>query len=87
MSGSVLILVFTFMFVTAPMFMLILMLVTMPPTTSPGLAGVIMLPISVRARPVHSVEARPMDADLPTPIVAAPLAADQHDAFNGERNS
>jgi hypothetical protein len=85
MSGSVLTLVFTFMLVTAPIFMFVL--VTMPPTTSPGLAGVFMPPVSVRARPVHSVESRPMDADLPTPVIAAPLAADQRDPFNGERSS
>jgi len=83
MSGSVLMLVFTFTLITAPVFMFVL--VMMPPTTSPGLAGVSIPP--VRARAVHSVESRPMDADLPTAIVAAPLAADQRGAFNGERSS
>ena len=71
------------MLVVPPMFMLVL--VMMPPTTSPGLSGV-PIPL-VRVRPVHPIESRPMNADLPTAIVAAPLAADQHNAFDGERSN
>ena len=73
----------TFMLVVAPMFMFVLVL--MPPTTSPGLSGISIPP--VRVRPVHPIESRPMNANLPTAIVvAAPLTADQRGVFNGGRS-
>ena len=76
----VLMFVFTFAFVTTPMF--VLMLVLMTPTISPGLPGVTVGGVW----PVWAVlpVARPINANLTTVIVAAPLTADQRGVFEGE---
>jgi hypothetical protein len=78
----VLILVFAFALVATPMFMLVLVFI--PPTTAPGLSGE-PIPSIGRVRPIWLVHpvARPMNANLPTAVVAAPLAADQRGVFKG----
>ena len=71
----VFVLVLTFVFVTAPMFMLMFMFMVMPPSASPRFSGV-AVPSVGRVRPVRPVKIRPMNADLPTSVITAPLTAD-----------